>query len=511
MATPNARLDPALVLPATLLSRYLFFLGRRPVSTANAHYRSSRIGALQSLAPLFDDAEIRDPLRALTPANMVRVAPRLQSVLQPRLSYTMPRDLVTTTHAPAQELWSDVRRIAVIYGPAIGIGDEIMAASIPVALATCAPHARIEVLSAYDGLWERLDPSRAVTRYSDLAQLLERMRSGNDDAIIYIDFEPPGLVGAVAHEPGVKRFFELSTGTRSLTLLDNTTRRLHQMPTSSRENFYDVVGEMCDWLGAPAVRGGARAPSREGPVVVSPFTSKEEPSERLWRNVLRSLSPASTVILDTGPNATTRAFAMAIRDALRAEGFRSELAADGRAATIGEMLDLVATASVVVTADSYLAHAAPLCGALTLVIAREGLEAWRVPSPSSFYFGSEGEPGAIGAAMRELVHGSRLAPRSSVEATTFRDAAGDVDLRATLDELLGAWQRCFDAHNALVATLADWPPAFAALLSDQRYGRLMPRVPRREGICESDLRAHLAKRFAECASSNLWKYVRESA
>lgn len=509
MPPPTPRLDPELVLPATLLSRYLFFVGRRPVSAANAHFRGSRIGGLQSLGPLFDDAEIREPLRALTPANLFRVGPRLQSVLQPRLAYDMPRDLVTTPHAPSRAFWSAIGRVAVIYGPAIGIGDEILASSIPPALQTLAPHAEIEVLTAYDGVWERLAPSQRVTRYADLAELLARMRAGRDDAIVYIDFEPPGLVAAIAHEANVKRFFELSVGTRSLTLLDTTARRLHQMPASPRENFYDAVGEMCAWLGADVARGGHRVPRDAGLIVVSPFTSKEEPSERLWRNVLLSMAPRERVVIDTGPNASTRAFAIAIRDAIRAGGLRGELAANGRAATIGEMLDLVRVADVVVTADSYLAHAGPRFGALTLVVAREGLEAWRVPSPSSFYFRSELDPQAIGEAMRQLVREPRLSPRRSIEATTFRDVANAVDLEAPLDDLLAAWQRCFDAHNALVATLPEWPPPFAMLLRDERYARLMPRVPHREDIGEPELRAHLARRFAECASSNLWKYVRE--
>jgi ADP-heptose:LPS heptosyltransferase len=528
MPAKDAPLDPELVLPATLLSRYLFFVGRRPISAANAHYRGSRIGALQSLAPLFEAPEICEPLRALTPANLFRVGPRLQSVLQPRLAYRMPRDLVVTAHSPSPEFWSAIERMVVIYGPAIGIGDEIVAASVPRALQALAPDASIELLTAYDGLWDRIDPSQRVTRYADLAALLRRIREGSDDAIVYVDFEPPGLIAAIAHEPAVKRFIELSVGTRQVTLLDNVARRMHQMTAPHRENFYDAVREMCAWLGAEVPRPGADVPrpGAEAPrrrmrasrdaarlIVVSPFTSKEEPSERLWRNVLTSMVSGENdarVVIDTGPNAATRAFAVAIRDALRAFGSRCELAANGRAATLGEMLDRVRDADVVITADSYLAHAAPQFGAMTFVVARDGLEPWRVPSPSSFYFRSELDPIAIGAAMQQLVHEPRVSPRRSIEATTFRDAAAALDFDAPLESLLEAWQRCFDAHNALVATLTEWPRTFAMLVADERYSRLMPRVPRRAGISDAELRGHLADRFAECANSNLWKYVRES-
>lgn len=503
---PAARFDPELVLPATFLSRYLFFLGRRPVSAANTHYRGSRIGALQSLAALFEEEAIREPLLALTPSNLFRVAPELQNRLQRRLAYDMPRDLVTTSHAPSATTWSAMQRIVVIYGPAIGIGDEILASPLPRALQSLAPDASIEVLTAYDGLWSRIAPEQRVTRYRDLRELLQRIRSGADDAVFYIDFEPAGLLAAVAHEADVQRFIELSIGTRSLSMLDNVARRFHQMPPAG-ENFYDVLAAMCRWLGAEWPRFAARARRNDDPVVVvSPFTSKEEPSERLWRPVLTSMLTRERVVLDTGPNTATRAFAISLRDALRSAGLRAQLAADGRAATLGEMLDVVANADVVVTADSYLAHAAPRFGTTTLVLAREGLEDWRVPSPSSFYFRSEDDPRELGEAMRIVLRDAKR----SVEANALRAAASAVDFETSLDDLLVAWQRCFDAHNAVVAALPEWPRPFTTFARDARYGRLMPRAPQTDGVAETELRAHLRQRFADCARSNLWKYVRES-
>jgi hypothetical protein len=515
IATP-APFDPELALPATLLSRYLFFLGRRPVSAANTHYRGNRIGALQSLAPLFEDDAIRQPLRALTPANLSRVAPALQALLQPRLAYRLPRDLVVTSRAPAS--WNDVRALLVIYGPAIGIGDEILSSPIPAALQSLAPRASIGVLTAYDGLWSRIAPAQRAARYRDMAEVLTRIRSAEDDAIVYVDFEPPGLVAAIAHEPQVQRFAELSIGTRSLSILDNVGRRLHQMPPSG-ENFYEVVGAMCRWLGADGAP--SRTPrSRRAPetvVVASPFTSKEEPSEKLWRNLLTSMLTRERVVLDTGPNASTRGFAISLRDALRNAGIRAQLAANGRAATVGEMLDVVADADAVVTADSYLAHAAPLFGAITFVVAREGLEAWRVPSPSSFYFRAEEDPQAIGAAMAMVMAGltedvtPSRDPRLSAEAGALREAAAAIDFGAPMERLLEQWQRAVDGHNAVVAALPDWPAPLAALTGDERYGRLMPRAPRVQDIEDDrELRQHLRERFADCARSNLWKFVRSA-
>ena len=501
--------DPELRLPATLLSRYLFFLGRRPVSAANAHYLTSRIAALQSLAPLFDDARVTRALRALTPANLFRLAPQIQHALQPQLATDTPRDLVATSHAPDASFWNGVQRLLVIYGPAIGIGDEILASSIPRALRKLAPS--VTVMTAYDGLWDRVQPGEQVERYRDLSTIFGQLRGDAYDTIFYVDFEPAGLVTTMAHEPRVQRFVELSLGTRLLTVLDSSTRRLHQMPGTSpyHENFYRTLEQMLAWLGTSAEPRDHESRVNEPLIVASPFTSKEEPSEKLWSGVLAAIARrGERLVLDTGPNSATRAFAQDLRDALRAGGARAELAANGRAASIGEMLDLVATARAVVTADSYLAHAGPVLGAKTFVIARQGLEPWRVPAAGSFYFRSAAEPKTIGDAIGALLIEPRVSPRQRIECTVLRDAASALDFAAPRDALLGAWQRCFDAHNAVVAALPDWPAVFAPMLEDERYGRLMPRVPVSDGVGDDELRAHLASRFADCAGSNLWKFVR---
>jgi hypothetical protein len=509
----------AVLLPATLLSRYLFFLARRPVSAANAHYRSRRVAALKSLGPMLDrvgGAEVErvtSALRALTPANLFRLGPELQSALKPFVGARMPRDLVVSPHPPPARFWSGVGRVAVVYGPAIGIGDEIITAAVPRALRTICPGASITVLTAYDGLWERLAPEERVEQYADLRELVDRMLGGAFEAIVFIDFEPAGLVTAMSFEPRVERYIELSLGTRALTVLDNGARTLHQLPAAApyHDNFYFTLRHMLEWLGAHTEGESAlpRTPSGEMVIVASPFTSKEEPSERLWRTILTSeLAPGAQIVLDTGPNAATRSVAVALRDAVRAGGtIRCELAAGGRAASLGEMLDLVRGADAVLTADSYLAHAGPALGAMTLVVARDGLEAWRVPSPSSFYFRSSAEPASIAAAMQCLLR-ERAAP-DRPESRRLRDAVAVVrdKLSAPLDDLLAAWQECLDAHNEVLASLPEWPAAYAALFDDQRYGRLMPRAPRRDAAGEAELRAHLAGRFAECENSNLWKLV----
>jgi hypothetical protein len=196
---------------------------------------------------------------------------------------------------------------------------------------------------------------------------------------------------------------------------------------------------------------------------------------------------------------------------------RCDLAVMGRAASLSEMLELVRAADVVISADSYLAHAGPALGARTIVIARKGLEPWRVPSPSSFYLSSSTDAASVAASIQALLRewfaaSKSLSPRERPESRRLIQAASALRsaLDAPIEQLLASWQECLDAHNAVVAALPDWPRGWTALVEDHPYGRLMPRAPAR-GNDDAAVRGHLTNRFAECENSNLWKLVMGAA
>ena len=71
-------------LPVLLLSQYLYFLSRRPISESNLHYLLSRLQGLQSLAPVFAGSghpaleRVVLQLRQLHPAAFRRIAAALQ-------------------------------------------------------------------------------------------------------------------------------------------------------------------------------------------------------------------------------------------------------------------------------------------------------------------------------------------------------------------------------------------------------------------------------------------------
>src|SRR5947209_186586 len=150
-------------IPLTLLASYLFFLLRRPISSSNTHYLARRIRGLQSLAPMLetgapqDLAALTGMLRRVTPANFSRMAASLQLQLaHAQRSLLQPQSFVVSHQRPPRWPLDSARRLLIIFGPAIGIGDEIILFPLPSAIRSRYPDAEIVVLSGYRGLWDRV-------------------------------------------------------------------------------------------------------------------------------------------------------------------------------------------------------------------------------------------------------------------------------------------------------------------------------------------------------------------
>ncbi len=506
------RLPAAVQLPATLLARYLFFLGRRPISRSNQHYFASRLAGLQSLGPLLTEAG--DPaleaaaseLALLTPATFAHRAARLQALLAPLLAREPAPGVVVAASPPGDEFFAPVERATLIFGPAIGVGDEILCCGAARRLRARLPSARLTVLTAYDGLWQRMAAVDRADRYRHHAELVAAIRgdgpAGRADLVALFDFEKPDLLAAVGGEPAVQRYVELSVGGASAAAYDAGGGWLHRFtpPEGGERNHYARLEELLDWLcGAPPAPGaegatGSCTASRlaadatasgiatgatnsslapgttdssiaVGPrgsglaagamissltagftdssvvawpalrsgrgerreILVSPFTSKQEPSLVYWSRLLVGLAappaaadggrgaeglaapwPRLLLRLDPGPNLATAAFAAALAQAVRTgSGTLADvevLCAGGRrTSTLADVLAAIDSAEVVLTSDSFAAHAAPLAGCLTLVVAQPGLQEWRVPSPCSFYFEDALPLPAVAGAMRLLL------------------------------------------------------------------------------------------------------------
>ncbi len=260
-AGAEAPWDPALSLPALVVSRYLFFLTRRPISRSNTHYVLRRIGGLQSLAPMFEAAAHPRAamsarlLRSMTPGNLQETAERLQLTLAPLVQTTFPRGYIAGDAPPPRDFLRDARRMLVVLGPAIGIGDEIITFPLPRWIKAAVPGAEITVLSAYEGLWNRVAGVDRIERYHEYLTLLRAMRGesalGAFDVVVLIDFENPELHQAIAHEERIPRYIELSIGGHAMAAVDNRRKWIHRVAAAvpAFGNYYDGFARLARGLG----------------------------------------------------------------------------------------------------------------------------------------------------------------------------------------------------------------------------------------------------------------------
>lgn len=551
--TPHLDLAPEHQLPFALLSHYLFFLTRRPISRSNLHYLESRLLGLKSLREELARAAVPEAetavrlLAALQPASFPRLAPGLQLALLPFLHATaaLPRDVVVAEGPPAgglDGLEGGGRRVLLVLGPGIGIGDEIMLFPLPRWLREARPHCQVTVLTAYPGLWDRVLGVERALCYAGHLELLRALRGeppyDGYDLHVLADFESPDLHNSICAEGRPDLFLELSIGHRSAWLVDNRRRWLHRIVHAPPyfENYYSGLHQVLRCLGLSPraagrfdglVRCQDARPREALRIFVSPFTSKYNPAQSYWHRLLGALAAGERerpliLALDAGKNAVTERFATALRRALAARvpaGVTVEVARSEGSCFLslpGVFRELEA-AHAVVCADSFASHAAPLFGCTTLVVATAGLENWRVPFAGSYYFRAEDRVDEVGAAMRQVLGGAAAAQLSQAESRL-------VDLGRRLEELFdaepsdgaafhAAYRDFARTHRLVIAGLQRYPPELAALLSDVEHQAAL-RSPEAEGDggrAAPALMLHLRDQWERWQNTNLRKFLRRSS
>jgi hypothetical protein len=549
------RIDADLELPLVYLRRYLFYLSRRPISVSNLHYRSARLEGLKSLSTLFSGRShpvaerACNLLDALTPANISQLAHTAELQLRRIVPFPRPRDLVVTTEAPSEDFFQGVRRVLLAFGPGIGIGDEIICLPVPGRLKRL--DLEVTVLTAYSGLWDGIAGVHAIETYQSGRHLIKILRSSGSrspwDLVVMVDFETPGLSLPMHREPKVDKYIEISLGNRSCVALDKSRSRTHHMVPFDPyfKNFYNSLDHTGSWLGVKAQpldreqiverRVNVNKDKRDFVVLVSPFTSKQDPFPAYWAELLAAICIEDSetglrFVFDTGPNQMTESFGQEVMRAARAQApwnVRFEFArAKRRYASLEDILECLKVADLVTAADSYLAHAAPIFGVPALVVARRGTEIWRVPESRNFYFGISEPIARTAAAMqvilRELIHGNRgereeTGLRERAECQRLIRAGQRVHLllsdgkEVTAATLHDAWSEFHAAYSRVAFERGAWPRAFDGLIQDKEYDYLISPWPEAFGAESAplprDLLLHLRDHFAEWRNSNLQKYL----
>lgn len=426
------------------------------------------------------------------------------------------------------------------FGPGIGIGDEIIC--FPIASRLQGLGSEITVLTGYEGLWNPVPGVADIKTYHSSREFIEQIRRGWD-LVMMIDFENPGLWPAISREISVDRYAEISLGVRSATAFDRRASRLHRMPSLDPyfQNFYYSLDHIMDWLGAPdtrnfrqaLVRSAARANPHDFVILVSPFTSKFNASLRYWGGLLKSVAPTDVGVtvrfqIETGSNHTTEAFAIELAKIAAASapaGVHFELVnANGRSASLREIFECLERADMVLAADSFLAHAAPAFGVPATIIARDGVENWRVPDSSNFYFKMRDSISAVALSIRALIRELTLADSPDVpsvqrqrpECQALQRASDQVagslfSANPNLEHIREDWIACHHAYCRVAGELRFWPTYFDSMLNDELYEHLIGPWPEAQAGdsagWEEALLFHLQHRFQEWHNSNLQKYL----
>jgi ADP-heptose:LPS heptosyltransferase len=459
--------------------------------------------------------------------------------------------VVTTARPPEREWLRGARRVRLVLGPGIGLGDETLLRGLPAGLRALAPDADVEIRSARPELWHDAGMTGAA-RYADALELLDLLRGDDCDAVVLADFEKPALAAALTRQPRPPTYIELALGARAVCAFDARARRLHErpLPGGEPEDYYRFTRQALRFLGAaPEVNSGAAfergAPAPRAPglgviapeagaaservlLVASPFTSKYEPDASAWSALLAALvtpatAPRVRLWIEPGPNlASARWAAELARSVLAraAPGLECALAPLGNARTLDlpGVLRLLRQADVVVCADTFAAHAAPQAGCATLVVAGDELRAWRVPHAPAFYFPDRAAPRDLGGAMRRVL--AALDPRlgdPGAHAHTHAARGARRATRALLEtlqaagaDLVAAYERCGAELRALAAEVErDWPGDTALLLADRDYADLLPPLPGARACPgpRDELAEHIERLLDPWDNSNLAKFL----
>jgi hypothetical protein len=535
-------------IPLTLLSTYLFFLLRRPVSSSNLHYLSRRLRGLQSLAAMLDTESrynlgtLVQMLRRLTPANFSRMAPPLQLQLASAQRALLNSPSLFVSHQPPPRWpFPSARRLLIILGPGIGIGDEIILFPLPAAIHAIYPDVEIVVLSGYRGLWDRVRGVDHPEYYETHAELVDAIRGaslGNFDAVLFADFEKPGLTPAFCSNAPVRTYIELSLGAQSAVFVDTRLGHAYAstLPMEARANYYEAAEWLLEWLGIPIdstqryadlIERSPRDDAGPFRIFVSPFTSKYEPSLQYWSRILGSLNRLSCsrgleFVLDAGASLATERFAAALIGASRSlhgapVRFRIAADRDSRTLSLSGVLGEMERCEAVICADSFAAHAGPVFGCATLVVARAGLESWRTPSSRSFYFDSEQPLDQVQSAMAAIL---QVIAQPGGEAQLPSPA---VDLHLATCRLQGALTNAMILNaSALSGEYGDFRVAFdnvarnpqgsaacpPGLLADSSYQRRWLEIDAEElaGRREETIR-RLRVEVARWENTNLRKFL----
>lgn len=506
-----------------LLEAYQGVIRARPLEMGNAEFlqcllsSSRQLGNALGSAPRPSElsrAEIRALITLLeeeTPSNGKRLSGRAL-----RMISEMRRRRGTRYESPAIYVRGDFRplpknysRVTVVFGPALGLGDQITFFAFLKRLAKYCSRASLTIFTLYPNLWPQLLPTckelsfrskplRPFVYLQSVAPVPKRAR----ELVIIADFECFNLHRKVVpHRPG-RDILEIALGRRAAWLNQEGSPWMSfgDFFSSNIPNNYWILDTLANqllpgtgvcWPWRPLEQ--ARRKTRhinEKVIFLNPFTSKDFAlTPQAWYRALlraKALLPKEArvrVLLYPGLHPSTVKYATDICR-LSAKGPASmavRLLAhkNGNPITPVNALSTLARAlanvDLCLTVDSFAAHFAPLFDVPTVVVThRDNREFW-VPSGRSFYCMLDHMRRTVPRLVAYVVYA--LSGAGSSEH--FRECVRNmIEITSVAVEKGVAPQTIRDIQNSLALTLRRTSPLFPFREQGMRWLLLWSRIAR---------------------------------
>jgi hypothetical protein len=317
-------------------------------------------------------------------------------------------------------LRTDYHTINVIFGPALGLGDQIAFFFLLQRLRKYCSRSQLTIFTLYPNLWRHLLPDvREVTyrgsplRPFDAFQRNHRKRKPTRELVLIADFDCFNLHARVIPKSSSRDILEISLGRQAAWYYrcGSPWIRFEDFSQSQpSENNYCVLSKMSErlmpqqgiltpWEAICSVPPTSMVAGKKV-ILLNPFTSKDYSLKSTdWYHLLRKIQTlvpkqiSLKVKVFPGLNEESRLHANEIVTLCR-RGLKS-LRAEVLGAERGKLLtaynaflrlaEVLRSVDVCLTVDTFTAHLAPLHGVTTVVVTHRNNRAFWVPSPWSFY------------------------------------------------------------------------------------------------------------------------------